>query len=103
MYEEYQIEIPPSFMALFIDPGQQKPNASRDVVAGRYELCEDMATMLMETAKDKLLSLGIGEEDVLAQFLAGLTGVGAVVTEPEAGWVVRRLAELLQWPPLRMA
>jgi hypothetical protein len=46
--------------------------------------------------------LGIGEEDVLAQFLAGLTGVGAVVTEPEAGWVVRRLAELLEWPPLRM-
>jgi hypothetical protein len=103
MYEEYQIEIPPSFMALFIDPGQQKPNASRDVVAGRYELCEDMATMLMETAKDKLLSLGIGEEDVLAQCLSALTGAGAVVTEPEAGWVVRRLAELLQWPPLRMA
>ena len=103
MYEEYQIEIPPSFMALFIDPGRQKPNASRDVVAGRYELCEDMATMLMETAKDKLLSLGIAEEDVLAQCLSALTGAGAVVTEPEAGWVVRRLAELLQWPPLRMA
>ena len=103
MYEEYQIEIPPSFMALFTDPGRQKPNASRDVVAGRYELCEDMATMLMETAKDKLLRWGIAEEDVLAQFLAGLTGVGAVVTEPEAGWVVRRLAELLEWPPLRMA
>ena len=102
MYEEYQIEIPPSFMALFIDPGRQKPNASRDVVAGRYELCEDMATMLMETAKDKLLSLGIAEEDVLAQCLAALTGAGAVVTEPEAGWVVRRLAELLEWPPLRM-
>ena len=103
MYEEYQIEIPPSFMALFIDPGRQKPNASRDVVAGRYELCEDMATMLMETAKDKLLSLGIAEEDVLAQCLSALTGAGAVVTEPEAGWVVRRLAELLEWPPLRMA
>jgi len=100
MYEEYQIEIPQSFMALFIDPGRQKPNASRDVVAGRYELCEDMATMLTETAKDKLLSLGITEDDVLAQCLAGLTGVGAVVTEPEAVWVVRRLAELLEWPPL---
>ena len=103
MYEEYQIEIPQSFIALFIDPGRQKPNASRDVVAGRYELCEDMATMLMETAKDKLLSLGIAEEDVLAQCLSALTGAGAVVTEPEAGWVVRRLAELLEWPPLRMA
>lgn len=34
MYEEYQIEIPQSFMALFIDPGRQKPNACREVVAG---------------------------------------------------------------------
>src|SRR5665647_2709287 len=101
MYEEYQIEIPQSFMALFIDPGQQKPNASRDVVAGRYEFCEDIATMLTETAKDKLLSLGITEDDVLAQCFRGLTGAGAVVTEPEAVWVVRRLAELLEWPPLR--
>ena len=102
MYEEYQIEIPQSFMALFIDPGQQKPNAPRDVVAGRYELCEDMATLLTETAKNKLLSLGITEDDVLAKFLRGLTVAGAVVTEPEANWVIRRLAELLEWPPLRM-
>lgn len=43
MYEEYQNEIPHSFMALFVDPGRSKPNASRDVVASRYELCEDMA------------------------------------------------------------
>lgn len=102
MYEEYQIEIPQSFMALFIDPGRQKPNASRDVVAGRYELCEDMATMLTETAKDKLLSLGIAEDDVLEQCFRGLTGAGAVVTEPEAIWIVRRLAELFDWPPLRL-
>lgn len=43
MSDEYQIEIPQSFMALFVDPGRQKPNASRSVVADRYELCEDMA------------------------------------------------------------
>ena len=102
MYEEYQIEIPQSFMALFIDPGRQKPNASREVVAQRYELCEDMASMLTETAKDMFLSLGITEDDVLVQCWRGLTGAGAVVSEPEAGWVIRRLAELLEWPPLRM-
>jgi hypothetical protein len=99
MYEEYQIEIPPSFMALFIDPGQRKPNASRDVVAGRYELCEDMATMLTQTAKDMVLSLGVTEDVVLEQCMRGLTGAQAVVSEPEARWVVRRLAELLEWPP----
>ena len=103
MYEEYQIEIPQSFMALFVDPGRQKSNASREVVAQRYELCEDMATMLTTTAKDMLLSLGIAEDDVLLQCFRGLTGAEAVVTEPEAHWVVRRLAELLEWPALRMS
>ena len=101
MYEEYQIEIPQSFMALFVDPGRQKLNASRDVVAARYELCEDMASMLTETAKDKFLSLGITEDDVLIQCYRGLTGPGAMVTESEAVWVVHRLAELLEWPLLR--
>ena len=67
MYEEYQIEIPQSFMALYIDPGRQKPNASREVVAARYELCEDMASMLTETARNMFLSLSITEDDVLIQ------------------------------------
>lgn len=101
MYEEYQIEIPQSFMALFIDPGRQKPNAPREVVATRYELCEDMASMLTETARSMFLGLGITEDDVLLQCYRGLTGSGAVVTQPEAVWVVHRLAELLQWPQLR--
>ena len=100
MYEEYQIEIPQSFMALYIDPGRQKPNASREVVAARYELCEDMASMLTETARNMFLSLSITEDDVLIQCYRGLTGSEAVVSQPEAVWVVHRLAELLQWPQL---
>jgi hypothetical protein len=103
MYEEYQIEIPQSFMALFVEPGRNKPNASREVVAERYELCEDMASMLTETARSMFLSLGITEDDVLIQCYRGLTGTGAVVTTPEAIWVVHRLAELLEWPQLRGA
>ena len=102
MYEEYQIEIPQSFMALFVEPGRQKPNASRDVVATRYELCEDMANMLTETARNMYLNLGITEDDVLIQCYCGLTGEGAVVTQLEARWVTHRLAELLEWPQLRV-
>ena len=83
-------------MALFVESERQKPNASRDEVAARYELCEDMASMLTETAKDKFLSLGITEDDVLIQCYRGLTGSGAMVTEPEAVWVTHRMAELLE-------
>jgi len=103
MSDEYQIEIPLSFMALFVEPGRQKPNASRDVVAGRYELCEDMASMLTETAKNMLFSLGVTERDVLVRVYRGLVSDGAVVTQPEAVWVVHRLAELLDWTRLDIA
>jgi hypothetical protein len=97
VYEEYQIEIPASFMALYVDPGRQKPNAPRDVVAARYELCEDMAAMLTEAAKNMLFSLSIAEHDVLVKCHQGLLSEGAVVTVAEAVWVIRRLAELLDW------
>ena len=43
MSDENQIEIPPSFMALFIEPARRKPSISRDEVAVRYALCEVMA------------------------------------------------------------
>lgn len=100
MYEEYQIEIPQSFMALYVDVGRSKPNAPRDVVAARYELCEDLATLLTETARNMFLSLRVTEKEVLEQCYQGLTGEGAVVSELEAGWVISRLDELVDWKNL---
>ncbi|WP_137893232.1 ATPase with chaperone activity [Ramlibacter sp. 2FC] len=98
MSDEYPIEIPPSFMALFMAPGRLKPKAPRELVAGRYELCEDMAQMLTEFASNMLLSLGITEADVLSRCRQGLQGEGAVLSAAESDWVVCRLAELLNWP-----
>ena len=97
IYDSSDIDIPPSFMALFTDPGRSKPNASRDHVAARYELCEDLANMLTQTAQDMLFSLGIDESDVLQRCHLGLTGETSVVDAKEAQWVVCRLAELLNW------
>jgi hypothetical protein len=98
MSEDNQLFIPESFMALFIQPGRFKPSASRAEVSDRYELCEDMANMLTETAQNMQFSLGITEQDVLMQCLRGLQAEGSVVTLPESHWVVNRLAELLNWP-----
>ena len=97
MSDDNQIDIPASFTALFVAPGRQKPSEPRHVVANRYELCEDMATMLTETAKNMQFSLGISEHEVLVRVQRGLTGDDAVVTVPEAQWVMQRLAELLDW------
>ena len=97
MSEENQIDIPASFIAIFVAPGRQKPSEPRHVVADRYELCEDMATMLTETAKNMQFSLGISEHEVLVRIQRGLTGDDAVVSVPEAQWVMQRLAELVDW------
>lgn len=98
MSDEYAVEIPNSFMALFMAPGRLKPSAPRDVVVSRYELCEDMANMLTEFAKNMLFSLSITEADVLSRCHLGLKGDAAVLTEAESDWVICRLAELLDWP-----
>lgn len=98
MTHDFQIDIPPSFMALFVSPGQTKPSLGQRDMAARYELCEDLANLLTEQAAQMPSSLGITEELVLLQCEAGLITEPAVLTPPEARWVVCRLAELLNWP-----
>jgi hypothetical protein len=98
MTEDNQIEIPPSFIALFVPPGRSKPTASRADIAARYEFCEDLATMLTETATLKLFELSVAETDVLTRIHEGLQLASGPVNGPEARWVTTRLAELLDWP-----
>ena len=94
-----QIEIPQSFMALFVTAGRLKPNASLEVVVGRYELCEDMACMLTEHAQTMLSNLSLAEEVVLLRCHDGLMAGASVFTKQESDWVICRLAELLAWTP----
>lgn len=95
-----QFIVPPSFIALFVPPGRSKPTETREHIAERYEWCEDLATMLVDTARNRLWELGITEADVLERVRQGLLGEQAGIDPAEAGWVIRRLAELLDWEPL---
>ena len=98
MTDEFQIHIPPSFMALFVPPGKIKPVIGQRDMAVRYELCEDMAQLLTDPTATQQFQLGITEDLALDRCLQGLLAEPAVVNEAEARWVVCRLAELLQWP-----
>lgn len=100
MYELNQFEVPSSFIDLFIPRGATRPCETREVIAARYELCEDMAQMLTEHAVAVRADLGVTEHDVLMQLNRGLQTADSVITSDEARWVVRRLAELLEWPAL---
>ena len=97
MSDENQIEIPPSFIALFVEPGRIRPSATRAEITQRYEFCEALATMLVERAQTLQWQLGITEADVLERLHAGLVGEGAPVPPDEGEWIIKRLAELLEW------
>ena len=98
MSQEFQIHIPPSFMALYVPPGKIKPTLGQREMAARYELCEDMAQLLTEQAANLQFQLGITEDLALERCLQGLLATPDVLIEAEARWVVCRLTELLNWP-----
>ena len=97
MSDENQVVVSQSFVALHLEPGRSKPRASRAEIAARYEFCEDLATMLTEHAATRRWELGVAEDDVLERIYQGLLGEASGVDAAEAEWVMRRLAELLDW------
>ncbi len=100
MDDANQIQVPDSFVALFAARGGLRLTEPMAHVRERYELCEDLAQMLTEQARLKQFELGVTEQDVLEKMLQALRQEGSPVPPPQAQWVVRRLAELLDWPPL---
>ena len=101
MSDESQIVVPASFVAVYTEPGRNKPSATRVQITTRHDFCEDLASMLTEEAQSKFWQLGVTEHDVLERMLRGLRAGETVVNDREAVWVVTRLAELLGWPPLQ--
>jgi hypothetical protein len=97
MDDSNQIEVPPSFVALFASPTGHKLLEPMSVVRQRYELCEDLAQMLTEQAATVRFKSDASEREVLANMQAALQQEGSPVQANEAEWVVRRLAELLNW------
>ena len=97
MSDDSQVQIPASFIALFIPAGRVKPSASRQEIAERYELCEDLATALADKARTVLWELNVTEHDVLHRIHRVLREPTSGVTPAESVWIVRRLAELLEW------
>jgi len=92
-----QIVVPASFIQLFVPAGKTRPAEPREYIARRYDLCEDMAQMLVDTAREKHLGIGVAQTDVLDRIQAGLEADASVVSADEARWIVYRLAELLSW------
>lgn len=97
MYDHDQTFVPDSFIAIHLD-ARRRLTASREEIAKRHELCEDMACMLTEHCQQVHFRNGVDEGEVLGRCLKGLQASPGEVSSAEAVWVMRRTAELLGWP-----
>lgn len=91
-----QITVPPSFLALCCD-ARGRLTESADTVRARYELCEDLASVLVDQAQTLYHVQAPSEAGVLRGIHAGLSDPESGISAAEATWVVSRLAELLVW------
>ena len=96
MTDEYQIEVPPSFIALFVDARKRLTIPLREL-RQRYEACEDLAQQLIDHAEQLRHASDLPGRDVLERIRAGLAAEGSAFNADEATWIARRLAELLAW------
>lgn len=97
MSDDYQIPIPPSFHALYVD-ARGRLTEPLAWFRERYELCEDLAQQMVDSAQAAHHDIGLDEDEVLRRCHAGLGLAGLDLTEAETGWITLRLAELLGWP-----
>ena len=95
MYDHNQTLVPDSFLALHSARG--RPLLPRDQMEQRFELCEDLAlhTAAFLAAQQQDPD---GSDDALRRCLDGLRVEPAAVSAAEAVWVIRRVAELQDWP-----
>ena len=73
MSDEYQIHIPPSFEAVYAD-ARGRCSVSRSEFRERYELCEDMAQMLVDHSQAVHYDQGVSQDLVLERAQGPLEG-----------------------------
>jgi hypothetical protein len=99
--DDSQIHVPDSFIHLFVRRDQPVPRQRAAEIAQRFEVCDDMAATLLPRAQELQFKFGIAEADVIHKLLESLMpitqGPDAVLSEPEAQWVVCHMAEQLGW------
>lgn len=96
MSSDSQLFVPDSFIALYADRYSRVRVPLRELQT-RYELCEDLATALVEQAQALYMQSAPSEAAILLSIHQGLAGADSGVDVAEARWIVLRLAELLGW------
>lgn len=96
MSDENQTFIPDSFLALHRD-ARGRLTAPKAEIASAYELCEDMANLLIEHCQTVHHRDGVDEDQILTRCHQGLLVPGGQFSPAQGWWVTCRSAELLGW------
>lgn len=80
---------------IYTTQGQRRPSVPRAWLEERHDLCEDLAQLLAEKAKEKVWQLGITEADALKRIAMGLSTLSLDLSDPEQSWVLARTQEVL--------
>lgn len=94
-YDHNQTLVPESFLALHALHGRAL--RSRAEIEARYELCEDVALHASAFIAARYQE-GDDTSEALQHCHEGLRADPAAFAVAEAAWVVRRVAELQEWP-----
>ena len=94
-YDHNQTLVPESFLALHSRHGRAL--GPRDRIEARYELCEDVALHAAAFIASRHQE-GDDTGEALQGCHDGLRADPAAFAAAEAAWVVRRVAELQEWP-----
>ena len=88
-----------SYNGRFYSPGCTPPELYR-----RWDACEDLARHLAEKSLESKAGKRshMSESDILEQYLPRLIAT-KWTSEPEARWVIRRTAAMLDWPVPHLA
>ena len=95
MYDHNQTLIPDSFIELHSAHG--RPLLSRSDAEARFEVCEDLALHTAAFLSAHRQSADDADES-LRRCFEGLRVEPVSVSAAEAAWVIRRVAELQDWP-----
>ena len=98
MYDHNQILIPDSFLALHSVNG--RPLLTRAATEARHELCEDTAAHTAAFLAAHLQDADAADA-ALRRCHDGLCAHPSAFSLAEAVWVIRRVAELQEWPQPR--
>jgi hypothetical protein len=95
MYDHNQTLVPESFLSLYVRNG--RPVLERRALEARYENAESLAQQIAA------VMVSIPADDAAAQLEAFRSVKASLLTgalegcEPEATWVITRVAEICEW------